>query len=122
MECGERWYEAEHYTSVDKSVGVVEGGDRDALRWDVIGTFAPMFWSEVPVKEFLADNWARWEAEKPAFFTAERIAQIPDSFLPPLALEARCAERTSGASFLSSSSSRSSRTTAAAAEPLDEIV
>ena len=116
------WYEAEHYTTFDTSVCVVEGGDRGALRWGVIETFGPVFWSEVPVKVFLADNWARWEAEKPAFFIAEQIAQIPDLFLPPLALEARCAGRTPGASFLSSSSSRSSRMTAAAAEPLDEIV
>ena len=91
----------------------VEDSDRDALRWGVMRSFAPEFWSRLPVKEFLAENWARWEVDKPIFFIADAIANIPGGYLPPAAIEVlRRSARKSGASSLSASSF-SSPTTAA---------
>jgi hypothetical protein len=69
----------------------------------------------VPVKEFLADNWTRWEAEKPIFVTKERIAQIPYFFCCRWrSRRAVRQERHRAVSLLLLSSSSSSRMTAAA--------
>ena len=107
------WYEAESY-GFNGAICRVEDGDRDALRWDVMRTFAPEFWTRLPVKDFLAESWARWETETPVFFIAESIAKIPDAYLPPAALEARRSARLSGvSSFLSSFSSSSFSSTVA---------
>jgi hypothetical protein len=38
------------------------------------------------VKEFTFANWERWTVEKPAWFTADVIATVPDAFIPENAL------------------------------------
>jgi hypothetical protein len=48
--------------------------DRNRVHWKVI---------EDDVKEWTLKNWATWVAEKPAWFTDEKIAMVPDEFIPP---------------------------------------
>jgi hypothetical protein len=38
------------------------------------------------VRDFTHANWARWKAEKPAWFTEEVIQRVPDEFIPIAAL------------------------------------
>jgi hypothetical protein len=38
------------------------------------------------VREFTHANWARWKAERPAWFTEEVIQRVPDEFIPITAL------------------------------------
>ena len=42
--------------------------------------------------EWTLDNYARWKAEKPYWFTAGLVQRLPDDFMPPadvLALDAQ---------------------------------
>jgi hypothetical protein len=38
------------------------------------------------VKEFTLQNWARWEREKPAWFTPNAKASVPDEYIPKASL------------------------------------
>jgi hypothetical protein len=48
--------------------------DRNRVHWKAI---------EGEIKEFTFANWGRWVEEKPDWFTAMRIATVPDEFIPP---------------------------------------
>jgi hypothetical protein len=38
------------------------------------------------VRHFTHANWARWEEEKPSWFTEEVVQRVPDEFIPVAAL------------------------------------
>ena len=41
---------------------------------------------EPQVMGFMKENWSRWEAEKPAWFSGSLISSVPDEFIPQVAL------------------------------------
>lgn len=47
-------------------------------------------WSDIrdEVKVYMLLNWARWEAEKPLWFSENFKATVPDEFIPKVALDA----------------------------------
>jgi hypothetical protein len=68
-----------------------EGDDARRIK---IFNFSPPLWSEIrgDVKAWTLDNYARWKAEKPYWFTAGLVQRLPDDFMPPadvLALDAQ---------------------------------
>jgi hypothetical protein len=68
-----------------------EGDDARRIK---IFNFSPALWSEIrgDVKAWTLDNYVRWKAERPYWFTVGLIQRLPDDFMPPadvLALDAR---------------------------------
>ena len=55
----------------------------DRMKMDVFGTNV-VYWDSIrdEVMAFTHANWARWQAEKPYWFTEQKIATIPDEFIP----------------------------------------
>jgi hypothetical protein len=60
------------------------GNDEDYTRFAIFDQNR-MHWKSIEgeVKEFTFANWGRWVEEKPDWFTAMRIATVPDEFIPP---------------------------------------
>ena len=70
-------------------------GKDDEMKLNVF-TARPEHWKSIAgdVKAFTHANWARWTVEKPAWFTADIIAMVPDEFIPEDArLELDAAEK-----------------------------
>jgi len=68
--------------------------DGDDERRIKIFNFAEALWSEIrgDVKDWTLDNYKRWKAEKPPWFTVGLIKRLPDDFMPAAdvaALDAR---------------------------------
>jgi hypothetical protein len=68
--------------------------DGDDERRIKIFNFAEALWSEIrgDVKDWTLDNYERWKAEKPPWFTVGLIKRLPDDFMPAAdvaALDAR---------------------------------
>jgi hypothetical protein len=60
----------------------------DLQRIDVIGDHPSFYASYEPeLLEFVTNNWAKWQADKPDWFTDDIVASIPDKFIPVEALE-----------------------------------
>ena len=55
----------------------------DYMKFDIF-THHPMYYEKVSSEamNFLVDNWDKWEEEKPSFFTAAAIKNIPPEMLP----------------------------------------
>ena len=70
------------------------------LDWQKIQVFGDnrIMWKSIEgeVKEWTLANWARWEKERPPFFTKQRIAMIPDEFIPDEFLQKRRNEAKGG--------------------------
>ena len=49
--------------------------------------FRESAWPKDAIRKWLADNWARWMAERPGFFTEQWIAAIPADLRPDLPIE-----------------------------------
>jgi hypothetical protein len=62
-------------------------GVADEVKMDIFN-FSEVKWMSYAdeVREFTHANWARWKAEKPAWFTEEVIQRVPDEFIPVAAL------------------------------------
>ena len=65
--------------------------DKEMVRAHDVMDFRESTWPREGLREWLADNWARWTAERPAFFTDAWIAKIPADLRPDLAPEVRSA-------------------------------
>jgi hypothetical protein len=55
----------------------------DVMRFDIF-THHPSFYSSISEElyKWLTDNWDRWEEEKPDWFTAAALLNIPEDILP----------------------------------------
>jgi hypothetical protein len=61
----------------------------DEMRCNIFGDNIHNWRSiEEEVKTWSLASWAKWEAEKPPWFTAARKAEIPDDFIPALGVAA----------------------------------
>jgi hypothetical protein len=59
-----------------------EGDDERRVK---IFNFSPALWTEIrsDVKAWTLDNYGRWKADKPFWFTVGLIQRLPDDFMPP---------------------------------------
>ena len=62
------------------------------MQFEVMG-FSRHHWVSIEdkVKKWVGENWARWEEEKPEWFTDAMKAKVPEEFIPT-AGEARLRE------------------------------
>jgi hypothetical protein len=60
-------------------------GESDEKKFSVL-SFHRISWEDAigkDVKAWTLANWERWDRDKPKWFDAATIAQVPDEFIPP---------------------------------------
>ena len=78
-----RWTFADTQTGKKFVVDNFTEAETDEMKFDVF-THHPSYYYEVnnKIKIWLAEKWDTWEDEKPEWFTAQAISEIPADILP----------------------------------------
>ena len=65
-----------------------ESSTTDQARFDIFGSHPSYYRSIEPkLKEYLNDNWSKWEEESPVWFTAAASAKVPSYMLPSVLIK-----------------------------------
>ena len=79
------WWHAT--VGVDQRTQEMHINDNEKVRAHDVLDFRESAWPKDAIREWLAENWARWMAERPDFFTEKWIAAIPADMRPDHAIE-----------------------------------
>ena len=72
------------FVNISRAPSTFFNNDDDCTRFNIFD-HNRVHWRgiEDDIKEFTFANWGRWVEETPDWFTAMRIATVPDAFIPP---------------------------------------
>jgi hypothetical protein len=75
-------------TAKASAVALFYSGSNDAMKIDIFDHH-PSFYANIrdELKEWVGDNWNRWNEEKEEWFTSKVISNIPNEFIPQDALK-----------------------------------
>ena len=78
-----RWTFIDTRTGKTFAVETFEEAETDASKFEIFGHH-PSFYFKIKneLMKWLEDSWEKWEDEKPEWFTAQAISQIPADMLP----------------------------------------
>jgi hypothetical protein len=67
----------------DLTISCFRDGESDAMKFGVFKR-SRHHWISIAdkVRKWVKDNWARWEDEKPEWFTDARKAMVPEEYIP----------------------------------------